>query len=143
MSGTTSPAPGSRRRINMNIVKAYLRRQGAATYHGISHATGLALSTTTQAVYDLQRWDDEVLAVPAYGNSWRTSLGWTLEAKIGEASQLRHNGTRLTNQAHRLSKEAVGKDNPYEKALIEADVRIMLTAAATMESLALAMEVGK
>lgn len=124
----------------MEIVKAYLRRNGASTYAQIAHGTGLVLSTTTQAIYDLQKWDEEVLAVPAYGNSWRTSLGWTLEAKVGEVSQLRHNSTRLANQAHRLSKEAVGADNPYEKALIEADVRIMLAAAETMESLADAME---
>lgn len=126
----------------MDIIKAYLRREGASTYQGIAHATGLALSTTTQGIYDLQRWDDEVLAVPAYGNSWRTRLGWTLEAKIGEVSQLRQNSTRIANQAHRLSKEAVGHDNPYEKALIEADVRIMVAAAETMTSLADAMEAG-
>ena len=136
----TAPIPGTRRARRMDLVKRYLRSVGASTYRGIESGTGLSAAAVGRAIGDLQRYDPDVLAVPAYGNRWETSLGWTLEARIGEVSQLRHNATRVTNQANRLSKIAAVTTNVYEKATLEAEARNMRASGANLNALADAME---
>lgn len=132
--------PGAQRLHRMDIVKLYLQREGASTYRGISHGTGLTMTATMQAIRDLHRWDDEVLAIPASGNSWRTRLGWTLEARTGEISQLRHNSTRLYNQSHRFEKIANASTNPFEANMFREDARSMRDLAITLDHHADVME---
>lgn len=124
----------------MTDVKRYLRRVGSASYANIETGTGLSMSAVCQAIHDLHSHDPEVLAVPAYGNKWETSLGWTLEARTGEVSQLRHNATRVTNQSHRLTKIAATTTNIYERNALEAEARTMATVGENLYALAETME---
>lgn len=140
MRGDAAPMPGGQRDRRMDDVKRYLRRVGSASYYGISIGTGLTLSAVTQAIHDLHRWDDEVVAVPAYGNKWETSLGWTLETRTGEVSQLRHNATRITNQSHRLAKIAATTTNAFERNALESEARTMAAVGENLNSLADTME---
>jgi len=136
----TAPVPGGQRDRRMNVVKRYLRRVGASTYKGIETGTGLSAAAVGRAIGDLHRYDPEVIAIPAYGNKWETSLGWTLEARTGEVSQLRHNATRITNQANRLAKIAATTTNAYERHTLEAEARNMLASGENLAMLAETME---
>lgn len=134
-----------KRKARMVQVKTWLvtlMQQGGtgATYRSIAKGTGLSLPAVQRAVYDLQAKDPEVIAVPAYGNQWQTSLGWTLEARVGEASQFRHNATRIENQAHRLDKIAAASTNPYEKFAFESEARQMHLVAESLRALSVMME---
>lgn len=148
MSSLFIVQPGTKRYARMVQVKSWLvtlLNQGGsgATYRSIARGTGLSVPAVQRAVSDLHKDDPEVIAIPAYGNQWETSLGWTLEARIGEISQLRHNSTRVGNQAHRLIKIAAVTTDPYEKLALEATAREMEDAATRMGALADAMEASR
>jgi len=120
----------------MRTVKTYLRSVGAASYDGIARGTGLSLAAVGQAVDDLRYHDGEVLAIPAHGNRWETRLGWCLETKVGEASQFRHNGTRIRRQAQRMENIANECTNPHEAMLFRNEARTMHAVADNLLAMA-------
>lgn len=135
----SAPVPGGKRAARMATVKASLQRMGSASYAGIARDTGLSMAAVCRAVDDLRYHDQEVLAIPAHGNNWETRLGWTLHARIGEASQFRHNGTRIRRQAIRMENIAAGCTNEHEATLYRNEARTMHTVADNLLAMAEAM----
>jgi hypothetical protein len=129
------PEPGSKRHARMAVVKRSIPR-GGLRYDEIADATGLSAAAVGTACDDLRYDADVTVGIPCAANGYRVTLGWKKAAKLGEASQARHNGTRLERAAHRLDVAAEGAADANEAAALRIAARHLAASAADLKELA-------
>jgi hypothetical protein len=120
--GRQEPEPGSKRAAAMAMVKAYVQAHHHPTSkskHAIAAALGMSIQRVQGALLDLDTFDPSFKrAIPAPANDNKVSPGWNTQSRQGEASQARHNSTRLARQATRLEKNIDAENDPAVAALM-------------------------
>lgn len=123
ITGRQEPVPNSKRAQAMAQVKAYVNAHHhptGRTQHAIAEALGMSINRVQNALIDLDLFDPDFRrSIPAPRNGQKVTPGWNTQSRQGEASQSRHNSTRLARQANRFEKNISQETDPAIAALME------------------------
>jgi len=123
ITGRQEPVPGTKRAEAMALVKAYVNSHHhptGKTQTAIAASLGMTIQRVQGALLDLDLFDPDFRrSIPAPANDYKITPGWNAQSQQGEASQARHNSTRLARQANRIEKNIAQETDPAVAALME------------------------